>query len=150
MVQYLSHEQQWFRLKSSQICRGHGQVRKGVLTWEFEARPSPLSRVYRLRIRQRKNYSPDVYVLSPNLNDLADGRWLPHVYSQKPARLCLHFPKYDEWTFDKSIAETIVPWAYLWLFYFEHWLATDEWQGGGKHVGDDDDDAETEKAHSGS
>jgi hypothetical protein len=31
-----------------------------------------------------------------------------------------------------------VPWAYLWLFYFEHWLATDEWQGGGKHPGEDD------------
>lgn len=124
-------------------------MRRGVLTWDFDVRPSPLSRVYRLRIRQRKHCSPDVYVLSPNLDDMANGRWLPHVYSQKPVRLCLHFPKCDEWTFDKSIAETIVPWAYLWLFYFEHWLATDEWQGGGKHVGDDDD-AENQEANSGS
>lgn len=76
--------------------------------------------------------------MSPNLRDLAPGRALPHVYSQRPVRLCLHFPKYDEWTFDKSIAETLVPWTYLWLFYFENWLATDQWQGGGKHPGEDD------------
>ena len=75
-------------------------------------------------------------VLSPNLNQLAAGRFLPHVYSIKPVRLCLNFPSYGEWTLDKSIAETIVPWAYLWLMYFEHWLATDEWQGGGKHPGE--------------
>jgi hypothetical protein len=139
MTRNLSSELQWFRLKSSPICKGSGAVRRGELTWDFDVRPSALSRVYRLRIRQRKHYSPDVYVLSPNLNDVANGRWLPHVYSQKPVRLCLHFPQYKEWTLEKSIAETIVPWAYLWLFYFEHWLATDEWQGGGKHVGDDDD-----------
>ena len=94
--------------------------------------------MYKLRIRQIKNGSPDIYVLSPNLIGMANGRPLPHVYSTKPVRLCLHFPKYDEWTPDKSIAETIVPWAYLWLFYFEHWLATNEWRGGGKHPGDDD------------
>lgn len=144
----LGPEQQWFRLKSSAICRGHGSVRRGELTWEFDMRPSPLSRVYRLRIRQRKYDSPDVYVVSPNLNNMANGRKLPHVYSQKPVRLCLHFPKYDQWTLDKSIAETIVPWAYLWLLYFEHWLATDEWQGGGKHPGDDD--AQDQKANSSS
>lgn len=134
----LNPEQQWFRLKCNSISKGHGMVRRGELTWDFDARPSPLSRAYHLRIRQKKNCSPDVYVINPDLVNMASGRQLPHVYSQKPVRLCLHFPKYDEWTPDKSIAETIVPWAYLWLFYFEHWLVTDEWQGGGKHVGDDD------------
>jgi hypothetical protein len=29
--------------------------------------------------------------------------------------------------------QTIVPWAALWLFFFEEWLATDEWKGGGVH-----------------
>jgi hypothetical protein len=32
-----------------------------------------------------------------------------------------------------KISDTIVPWAVLWLYYFEDWLATDEWKGGGKH-----------------
>lgn len=140
MAKALSPAHQWLRLKSSPICRGSGQVRNGELTWEFNARPHPLSRSYQLRIRFKERGIPDVFVLSPNLNQLAAGRNLPHVYSTQPVRLCLHFPRYDEWTLDKSIAETIVPWAYLWLMYFEHWLATDEWQGGGKHPGENDAD----------
>jgi hypothetical protein len=135
----LSPEQQWFRLKSSPICRGHGRVHKGALVWEFDALPTPLSRLYRLRICQRKNQYPEVFVLNPSLTVLANGKQLPHVYSEKPVKLCLHFPSYNEWTFDKAIADTIVPWSYLWLFYFEQWLATGEWLGGGKHPGDDND-----------
>ena len=29
--------------------------------------------------------------------------------------------------------QTIVPWAILWLFYFEEWLISNEWKGGGLH-----------------
>lgn len=112
-------------------------MQRGVLTWEFDARPSPLSRSYRLRIRQKRNAAPEVIVVRPNLNELAGGRLLPHVYSYKPVALCLHFPDNHEWTANKAIADTIVPWAYLWLFYFEHWLATEEWLGGGRHPGDE-------------
>jgi hypothetical protein len=137
MLKELSPEQQWVRLKSSSICRGHGLVRKGELVWDFDVKPSPLSRTYQLQIRFKRFGLPDVFVLSPNLNELAGDRRLPHVYSANSVRLCLHFPKYEEWTRVKSIANTIVPWAYLWLIYFEHWLATDEWQGGGKHPGED-------------
>lgn len=137
MAKILSPEQQWIRLKSSPICRGQGRVRRGELIWEFDARPSALSRSYRLRIRFTKYGTPDMTVITPDLNKLAEGRRLPHVYSVKPVCLCLHFPRHNEWTPDKSIAETIVPWAYLWLMYFEHWLAADEWQGGGKHPGED-------------
>lgn len=137
MFKALSPEQQWIRLKSSSICRGRGLVRNGELVWDFDAKPTPLSRTYRLRIRFKRLGSPDVTVLSPDLNELAGDRYLPHVYSFNPVQLCLHFPEYDEWTLDKAIANTIVPWAYLWLIYFEHWLATDEWQGGGKHPGEE-------------
>lgn len=148
MSKALTPEQQWLRLKASPICRGHGQVRRGELVWEFEARPSPLSRTYRVRIRCRKFGAPTVTILSPDLNELADGRWLPHVYSQKPVRLCLHVPSNDEWQLYKAIAETIVPWTYLWLMYFEHWLATDEWQGGGKHPGEEQcNEANDESLH---
>ncbi len=113
-------------------------MRRGELNWEFDARPTPLGRSYRLCIRFKNPKSPEVFVLSPDLNELASGKSLPHVYSSKPVRLCLHFPSYDEWTLDKSISETIVPWSYLWLVYFEHWLATGDWQGGGKHPGETD------------
>jgi hypothetical protein len=34
------------------------------------------------------------------------------------------------------IDQTIVPWAALWLFYFEEWLSSDQWKGGGEHPGE--------------
>jgi hypothetical protein len=72
-------------------------------------------------------------VVSPNLNELADGRHLPHVYSTKPVRLCLFDPQTAEWSPSAAIADTIVPWIYEWLFFFEEWLVSDEWKGGGRH-----------------
>ena len=33
----------------------------------------------------------------------------------------------------QKFAETIVPWACLWLYYYEVWHATGEWLGGGLH-----------------
>lgn len=136
MAKPLSPEQQWIRLRSSSICRGHGLVQHGELVWTFDAMPSPLSRTYRIQIRFKRLGAPSVIVLNPKLNELVGSRPLPHVYSFNPVRLCLHFPKYEEWTTQKSIADTIVPWTYLWLIYFEHWLATDEWHGGGIHPGE--------------
>ncbi|MDZ4097457.1 MAG: hypothetical protein U1E13_02030, partial [Methylophilaceae bacterium] len=79
------------------------------------------------------SYFPNVYVLSPNILELAQGRFIPHIYSTKPLRLCLHSVRNSEWSSEKLIADTIVPWCYLWLTYFEHWLATDNWLGGGEH-----------------
>lgn len=137
MAKILSPEQQWLRLRSSQICRGNGSVKNGKLVWTFEVRPTLLGRAYSVRIEYKKFGYPNVFVLNPNLNELANYRHLPHVYSNDPVQLCLHFPRNEEWTSSKSIADTIIPWCYLWLNYFECWLTTDEWQGGGKHPGED-------------
>ncbi len=136
MARALSPVQQWVRLKSSLICHGHGLVRMGELIWDFNVKPSSLSRTYLLRIRFKRPKPPKITVLKTNLNELAGGRYLPHLYSVKPVQLCLYSPKHDEWTIDKSLADTIVPWSYLWLIHFEHWLATDEWLGGGEHPGE--------------
>jgi hypothetical protein len=48
-------------------------------------------------------------------------------------RLCLFDPQTAEWSPGAAIADTIVPWTYEWLFYFEEWLVSDEWKGGGRH-----------------
>ena len=42
------------------------------------------------------------------------------------------------------LVDTIVPWSILWLFYFEDWLETDEWKGGGMHP---DSDGKDDAAH---
>lgn len=103
------------------------------LLWEFPARPTALSREYRLRIAYRYEDIPQVYVLGPDLVALSGGRQIPHVYQQKPTRLCLYLPEAREWLPSMFIDKTIVPWSYLWLFYFEDWLGTGEWKGGGIH-----------------
>ena len=52
---------------------------------------------------------------------------LPHVFPGD--NLCLHFP--GEWTPEKSIATTIVPWTSEWLLHYEIWVFTGKWTGGG-------------------
>lgn len=105
----------------------------GQLLWRFNARPTALSRSYGLRILLKPGISPRVIVEDPDLNALAGGRRLPHVYSQTPVELCLYLPGTGEWAPYLRIDQTLVPWAYLWLFYFEEWLASDDWKGGRQH-----------------
>ena len=125
--------QQYLALCASPICKGKGSVRMQRLLWEFTARPTALSREYRLRIEYRKEDIPQVYVRDPDLLTLSGGRPIPHVYQQKPTRLCLYLPGASEWLPRMFIDKTIVPWSSLWLFYFEDWLGTGEWKGGGIH-----------------
>jgi hypothetical protein len=75
--------------------------------------------------------SVDVFVRNPDIEEMAQGRRIPHRYGNK--ELCLHYPEYNEWKYSDMWADTIVPWTCLWLYYFELWIATGEWLGGGKH-----------------
>lgn len=134
--QGLSPAQQFVQLRGSRIAHGHGRIRCGRFTWDYAIRPTPLSRDYQLRLEYQHDY-PEIYVRTPDVVKLAGGRRLPHVYSEKPVRLCLHLPKTQEWHRRLSLAATIVPWSYLWAFYFEDWLATDDWKGGGIHPGEE-------------
>jgi hypothetical protein len=59
----------------------------------------------------------------------ADAAHIPHTY--RGNYLCLYYPKFLEWTGGDFIADTIVPWASLWLFYYEMWHAAGVWFGGG-------------------
>lgn len=115
----------------------------GKLVWEFSARPTPLSREYEVRIVYHHGDVPEVFVIRPDLTEVSEGRTLPHVYSQKPTRLCLYLPNSGEWSPAMAIADSLVPWATLWLFYFEEWLSTGKWSGGGQHPKDPDDDRKT-------
>jgi hypothetical protein len=78
---------------------------------------------------------PSVFVDLADLHPLADGRNLPHVYQQKPPQLCLYLPRTYDWEPWMRIDQTLVPWTSLWLFYFEEWLSSDDWKGGGEHPG---------------
>ena len=49
--------------------------------------------------------------------------------SIRDSSLCLHVP--EDWNSGLFIADSIVPWTYEWLYFYEIWLATGEWCGGG-------------------
>lgn len=114
--------------------QGNGSVKYGRLTWQFDAQPVPVSRRYRLKLDYALPGPPEIFVVAPNLLTLAEGRTIPHLYDQARSRLCLYLPKAGEWHRRRLLSETIVPWSVLWLLYFEDWLASDEWRGGGVHV----------------
>jgi len=90
-----------------------------------------------MRITFQRGETPNVFVINPDLSELAGGRSLPHVY-HNPLRLCLTLPGTRKWTGTMRIDQTFVPWATTWLYYFEEWLISHERKGGGKHPNSSD------------
>lgn len=125
--------QQYGSLAYGRSLDGSGALNRHCFKFDFKVKPTPLSREYSIRITMKKGKPPRVYVLEPDLSLLADGRKIPHLYSQKEHRLCLYLPRAREWDHGMSVASTIVPWTFLWLYYFEEWLFSNVWKGGGEH-----------------
>lgn len=111
--------------------------RGGQLVIQGQIQPSPASRSYRVRITFRIGYSPRVYVESPELVSNANGDPPPHRFSLPGNPLCLFYTKGWEWSGHQYIADTIIPWASEYLLFYELWLATGEWFGGGIAHGTD-------------
>jgi hypothetical protein len=105
--------------------------------WEGALRPGPLSGLYRVRVEYKFGRHPRTRVIDPPLQRHGNDA-IPHMYGQKS--LCLYRPSKNEWDSTMSLADTILPWASLWLFYYEIWLATGEWVGGGEHPGEKESD----------
>ena len=105
-------------------------IRRGnEAIWEGTFRPSESCATYRVRIEALSGQRPHVYVLEPALRIPKDKYIETHRFGD--GGLCLHL--HEEWTPDKFIADTTIPWIPLWLINYEYWLATDQWLGGGRH-----------------
>jgi hypothetical protein len=114
-----------------------------VSIWEGELRP--LSQTYRVRVVDQRGYDdggiaytarwPTVRVISPALTrrSAVPDQLVPHLYGlpddPQGAELCLFYPIDREWKEHMLIAESIVPWAVEWLFYYEMWHVTGKWGG---------------------
>lgn len=115
-------------------ANGSGKFEKEYFYWEFDAKPSSFSKTYRvLLIWDYKLAAPKVYILNNELHTVSKEKLIPHLYSREKVQLCLYYPKYKEFNIYMSLCETIIPWTYLWLSYYEEWLYSDEWKGGGEH-----------------
>lgn len=125
---------QQFNILRHEFPESSGSVRCGTMTWFGEFMPSALSDTYRLKITYTLGKLPKVYIVSPKPLPLAEGaKRLPHTYnySNGKQQLCLFLPKAGEWDSSMLIATTIVHWAVQWMYYYEIWVTTGKWMGGG-------------------
>lgn len=64
--------------------------------------------------------------------DKLDAHDYPHKFDideeNKMVSICLY--RYSEFNSSKLLANTIIPRAIEWLYYYELWLATGKWLGG--------------------
>ena len=124
---------QFVALKQSDMAPGEGKLTASYFYWECNIQPTESGRTYRVLIFYGGDYIPRAFVLSPNLQELAEGKEIPHLYNQEKGYLCLYHPISGEWNASMSIANDFVPWIYMWLMFFEYWLLLGEWYGGGVH-----------------
>jgi len=111
----------WFKLR---------RVRRQVdATWIGEVRPTPLCDLYTVSLRHRTNWCPEVRVLSPALRIRQGAKSLPHIY--RDGSLCLH--TLSDWQPSRFVADYVVPWISIWLYFYEVWFATGVWIAGGTH-----------------
>lgn len=83
---------------------------------------------------------PLVTVLNPVLEQHPDYEQgpIPHVYWRRKEPdfpyLCLFSPSLGEWSLSDPLARTTIYWANEWLYFYEGWLITKKWKGGGRHL----------------
>jgi len=112
-----------------------------LINWvEFDLQPTQLSTTYKILLIHVQNYAPYVYILSPSLENLKkEGEKIPHLYDPNRYRLCLYYPHTNDYNFNEEIGQQFIPWILHWLYYFEEWLYSNNWKGGGVEPGDEID-----------
>lgn len=126
-LQLLSMKRDFPQLQSN-LKRAKGKSKLIVIG---NIKPTPLSCEYKIRLVYDINSKPDIEILEPELTRNFNGEKIPHVYPGN--KLCLYFPPANEWNSSKLISKYIIPWISEWLLYYEVWLSTGEWLGGGIH-----------------
>ena len=74
-----------------------------------------------------------VFVVHPRIEQMENGKRVPHLYADGSLCLYMGYPQYHEWDYKIPWTETLIPWTSLWLFYYEIWRETGNWLGGGIH-----------------
>ena len=98
----------------------------------IKLKPTETSIEYTVKVIAKLNSkSVKIFVINPKIEKYENGNRVPHLYPD--GSLCLFYPEYNEWNYNDSWAETLIPWTALWLFYYEIWKETGKWLGGGIH-----------------
>ena len=117
-------QQQWLMSRNFPAFKYSRQ--NNIATWKGTLQPTSKSPSYVVKVSYRYanqiSKSPKVWVLSPRVHPNAK-----HRYADES--LCLYYQKDGSWSPHMFIGETIIPWASLWLLFYEIWLDTDYWFG---------------------
>lgn len=105
------------------------EVEDGVLVARGRLRPCELCEEYLVGLAYAPGVRPIVRVLDPEPVQRAHGQRNPHLNGD--GTICLYDPDAEEWDDRQPLALTILPWTAEWLLFYEWWLATGEWHGGG-------------------
>ena len=101
-----------------------------------KVKTNPFSKEYDVKIEYRMGKSPRVWLLNEKIEEDQE-TYIPHNYGvdreENSIQLCLYKPRNKEWMKHYSLADTIVPWAIEWIYFYEIWKVTGEWKGGGAH-----------------
>lgn len=84
--------------------------------------PTSESPIYRLRVEHDRGRVPRVFIESPQIDSSVS-----HVYRE--GHLCLYWPEEWEWSAREKLAETLIPWTALWIYYYEIWQFCGKWLG---------------------
>lgn len=110
------------------------EIKGKALLWMGNIQPTPISRIYTVVLKFRMWETPQIWIMGDALKNL-DSPDFPHKYDididKKIVRVCLY--RYREFNTYKLLSNTIIPWTIEWLYFYEIWLATGEWCGGGEH-----------------
>lgn len=107
------------------------------VVWVGELRPFQKPYMVKVRWDPVERDRPYVSLLDPPLSPRSGGTFeeIPHLMFDEndPAQsgLCLFNPDGAEWAANMLIADTTLPWAAEWLFYYELWHYEGVWRGGG-------------------
>ena len=109
---------------------------RDVAVWEGRLRG--FQQFYRVRITWGEGRDrPYVQILDPPLEPIEAGKYanIPHLMFDEAnpleSGLCLFDPEGREWAPHMLIADTTIPWAARWLYFYELWLFDGVWRGGG-------------------
>ena len=108
--------------------------KKNELFWLGTVRPTIFSKTYTVAVFYQLGNRPQIFVIGEELEKLEDAEF-PHKFDidvkNKIVQICLY--RYTEFTPSKLLANTIIPWTVEWLYFYELWLTTGQWLGGGEH-----------------
>ena len=106
-------------------------ISPGRLVWKCTIKPTPLSKEYDIKLVYKIGANPNVYIINTKLRMAIGETSLPHVYDTKKQWLCLYYRKANEWNSSMLLSDTIIPWVSEWLYFYEIWVGSGIWYGGG-------------------